>query len=876
MTHKQLNRVIGGAVFLASFILYALTVAPTVSFWDCGEFVATSYTMGVPHPPGSPIFLVLGRFFTAIPVFDDISLRMNYMSVISSALSVLLGYLIIVRLIQFYKPDVASWTLLDKLSIYGSAVIGSLAFAVSDSFWFNAVESEVYALSMFFTAIVFWLILEWTDHGDEGHNERYLLLIAYVIGLAIGIHLLNMLTIFAVAVIYYFRKYEFTVLSFFLMMIISVLVFGAIYPGIIKGVPLLLKNHWFYSVAVLGLIGYGIYWSHVNRHKVINLVLLSVLMIVVGYASYAAIYIRANAHPPINENDPSTPAKMFSYLNREQYGDSPIFNRTWSPDPVHQRAYARYDGPWDYFWSYQVNHMFNRYLGWNFVGRESDIQDADVDFSKYWAIPLIFGLFGAWYHFYRDYKRGMALLALFFLTGYAIVLYLNQTEPQPRERDYSYVGAFFAFAVWIGIGMHGFLETLRELVKSESLQKAAVGAGVIAGLVFIPGRMLAVNYYSHDRSHWYVPADYSINLLGGLEKDAIIFTNGDNDTFPLWYQQEVERYRTDVRVVNLSLLNTDWYISQLKNEEPRGAKKVALPANYTDQTISDIQPQIWPDTGYVLTVPINQQAILASDLGREPDLKIDSQIKFKLDPTMHYQGYGLLRVQDYLIFDIIVANAWKRPVYFAITVPEENRIGLDNYLRLEGMVYRLVPSKGGSPFFRMKEDVMFKNLTEVYQYRNLNLDDVYYDENIRRLVTNYRNLFIQLATSYSEKNEMDQAFAVIEKMGTFFSEKTFPIDDALSLINMAAVYKDKPEFKQKYTEYMLKAEDMVKADLFSRRGDPKNVYFMERIYRDMKRYKEASDFFRSILEQYPGEPYVLNKIKFYDSLAAGSAPAPVK
>jgi len=873
MTHKQSNRLIGGFVLLASFILYALTVAPTVSFWDCGEFVATSYTLGVPHPPGSPIFLVLGRFFTSIPVFDDISLRMNYMSVISSALTVLLAYLIIVRLIQYYKPNPDGWSLIDKISAYGSAVVGAFAFAVSDSFWYNAVESEVYALSMFFTAIVIWLILEWADHGDEGHNERYLLLIAYVIGLAIGIHLLNMLTIFAVAVIYYFRKYEFTFLGFFIMMLVSVGVFAAIYPGIIKGVPKLLELPLIISFLILGALAFLIYWSHVNRYKLVNLALLATLMIVVGYASYMVILIRANAHPPINENDPSTAERMYSYLNREQYGENKMFPRRWSPDPVHQRYYSRYSSDMDYFITYQVNHMFNRYLGWNFIGRESDIQDAGVDFSKYWAIPFIFGLFGLYYHFLKDYKRGMAVLALFFLTGYAILLYLNQTEPQPRERDYSYVGAFFAFALWIGIGVNGFLETLREIAKGDAMQKLAVPVGLLLTFIFIPGRMLAENYHSHDRSKWYVPADYAKNLLGGLEPNAIIFTNGDNDTFPLWYQQEVERFRTDVRVVNLSLLNTDWYILQLKNEEPRGAAKVALPPMYTDEAIRNIQPQVWEDGGKLMNILVSQKNVMESDLGREPDIKTDSVVSFKMDPTMRYPMDGqvipLIRVQDFLIYDIIVANQWRRPVYFAITVPEDNRIGIENYLRLEGMVYRVVPSRGGNPFDRIQPEKMRKNLTEIYQFRNLDLDGVYYDENIRRLVQNYRNLFQRLSFYYLEKNDKRAALEVVDKMNAVFSEKTFPYDEARSLINVAEVYRDFPEYKEKYTDYMLRAEEMVNAQMTGAgQEDPMNYLLLERIYNDMKRYKEASELLKVLQRRYPGEPSLITKIKRYDSLSA--------
>lgn len=311
MTHNKMNRILGAVVFLTAFILYYISISPTVSFWDCGEFIATSFTMGVPHPPGSPFFLVLGRLFTSIPFFEDIGKRMNLISTISSALTILFLYLIIVRLIREWKPSPDQWDFFDKLSVYGAGMIGAFVFMVSDSFWFNAVEAEVYAISMCLTAAVTWLILKWSEQADQPGNERWLLLIAYLFGIATSIHLLNLLAFFFISCIYFFKKYEYSLFSFGILIVVSVLLFFSIYPGIVKYGPVLVSKGIFVSVIALGALLYMIYWTQQNKHKLANLALLSVLMIVLGYASYAVIYIRANVDPPINENDPSNETESF-------------------------------------------------------------------------------------------------------------------------------------------------------------------------------------------------------------------------------------------------------------------------------------------------------------------------------------------------------------------------------------------------------------------------------------------------------------------------------------------------------------------------------------------------------------------------------------
>ena len=877
MTHQQTNKIIGAFVFLTALILYILTVSPTVSFWDCGEFIATSFTMGVPHPPGGPFFLILGRVFTTIPFTEDIGMRMNLISVVTSATTILLLYLIIVRLIREWKSSPENWDLLDKFSVYAPAIIGAFVFMVSDSFWFNAVEAEVYAISMCLTAVVTWLILKWAEQSDEPHNERWLLLIAYMFGIATAIHLLNLLAFFFIACIYYFKKYEYSFASFMVLIGVSVLLFFAMYPGIVKYGPVIAaKGGMFVTILVVAGLAYLVYWTHINRHRMANLAVLSVLMIMLGYASYTVIYLRATVDPPINENDPSNSERMFSYLNREQYGDSPIFPRRWSQDPAHQQEYKKYKSDGDFFWTYQIQHMFNRYLAWNFIGRAGDVQDSGVDWSKFWGLPFLLGMLGMYHHFNRDPKRGISVLALFFLTGYAIVLYLNQTEPQPRERDYSYVGAFFAFAIWIGIGANAVLEYSREFAKNDSLSKFLAPGLTLVMLVFLPGRMLAVSFHEHDRSGNYVAYDYARNILAGLEPNAIIFTNGDNDTFPLWYQQEVERYRTDVRIVNLSLLNTDWYIKQLKNNQPRGAQKVALPPNITNESLVDISPIQWVREGRVVDVAVNKKNVLESDLSSTIDpLSIQDTISWKMDATISYREYSLLRVQDFMIYNIIRANEWKNPVYFAITVPESNRIGIDNYLRLEGLVYRLVPSRGGNPFDNVEQKTMKTNLIEKYWYRNLNDADVYYDENIRRLVLNYRNLFMRLAYTHFEKSDSTSAIEVVEKMGELIPTTVFPYEDARTLISISEIYKTHPDYKQKYFELLADAEELILKDM-QRSFDPTDFMMLERVYANTNRYADAATLLEQLLVRYPQETELKRKVEYYRELAKTTQPIKTK
>ncbi len=866
MTHRTINRTLAAVLFFVSEILYLRTMAPTFSFWDCGEFIATAYTLGIPHPPGSPLFLLLGRLFSMIPFFRDTGARVNLISTLASAATIMLTYLITVRLIGMYRksePDL--WSPAEKVSAYGGAVIGALALALSDSFWFNAVEAEVYALSSLFTALVVWLLLRWYEEEPKAGHERWLMLVMYIIGLSIGVHLLSLLAIFAVALAWYFKKYEVTVKSFALLMVAASGLFFLIYIGIIKGLPLLLQlTSWWGFLLFLVLLGYAIWYSHRHRKALMNTLLMSLFLIIIGYTSYSMIYVRAQAGPPINENNPSSSETFVSYLNRDQYGDMPLWPRRWSPEPVHQYFYQHYSSDLDYFVTYQMKKMYFRYFGWQFIGREHDMEGAGVDWSVLWGIPFLVGLVGAVTHFRREWKMGLVVTALFVLTGAALVIYLNQTEPQPRERDYSYVGSFFAFALWIGIGVESIWQWLGVRLKPAGRRNQMVLAvlTVATALLFINGRMLWANYRVHDRSGNFVPWDWAWNLLQSCEKDAILFTNGDNDTFPLWYLQEVERIRTDVRVVNLSLANTGWYLDQLKNSSPRGAKPVAF--TMSDGEIADIT-----------YVPVDSvDAELPSSLARQqllresrlhgvslPSEPLDT-IKWLLKPGLTYNGQGYLRPQDIAVYEILMNNFSQRPIYFALTVDPESMIGLENYLRLDGLAYKVVPLKSADPMSYVDSSLLYRNLVELYRYRNLNNHQVTLEETSRRLCGNYTPLFVRLALDLAADPE--GVLAIHEASGAVRSVQrgtlALQVLDTSARLLPLAQYPLNPELAGSvialYVRLGEKQKTSVYIDYLERLGihsspatDPRLFYVLARAYRDVGRKEDAKRIIASLARE---------------------------
>ena len=840
---------IAAIIFLITFVIYFDTMAPTVSYWDCGEFIAVSHTLGVPHPPGSPFFLLLGRIFSMIPFNEDIAFRVNIISPIVSALAVMLLYLTIVKIVTHWRGKVENLT--DVLIVFGGASVGALTFAFTDSHWFNAVEAEVYAFSTFFTAIVVWLILLWNEKADQSGHERYILIIAYMIGLATGLHLLNLLTIPFVTLIIYFRKYKLEWQSFSITVIITAIIFFVIHNGIIKGLPKMAAG--FLGVSGTALVILSVFglmvWAIMNKQNLLSIASTSVVLILIGYSTYTLIYIRSNQDPTIDENDPETVKAMISYLEREQYGSVGQFprrfnglrqmyevagpprgeNRTYTARQKAQYRKTDLDKQWDFFWDYQIKKMYNRYFLWQFAGRGpsteqgvtpmgANSREDGVDWTQFGLpLALILGLLGMVYQGIKDQRMSFSIMSLFLLTGYAVILYLNQDDPQPRERDYSYVGSFFAFSIWIGAGVAAVGEFIQSKISNKEISTRVISITLALSILFVPGVMLSVNYHSHDRSGNYVAWDYSYNILQSVGPNGILFTNGDNDTFPLWYLQEVENVRKDVAVVNLSLLNTPWYIKQWKEARPDETKFI----NLTDKKVDEITSQLTRWEERKMQVPVKN----------DPENN-EGYIEWTLKPTFAGQA---LRVQDVMILKIIKDAGWEVPIYFAVTVSQSNRIGLDPYLDMQGLTFQLKSHKT-SP---VDQEMMYKNLmTKIgpddwssgftmagfnsqndngytnwsreyqpgYMFRNLGNKETYYNDQVIRLLQNYRSAYMQLAVTYymdyqQEKRKKtpdkyvltdlsEKAITVLDQMRFNIPESTIPITSEDLHYQVARLYGD--------------------------------------------------------------------------------------
>ncbi len=879
---RLLHRIFAASLFLVSFIIYFLTIAPTTSFWDCGEFITCAYTLGVPHPPGAPFYLLLGRIFTLIPWAADIGLRVNIISAIATALTVMLTYLIIAKLIILWRGKAK--TIEDRFILYGGSIIGALAFAVSDSLWFNAVEAEVYAISMFFTAIVVWLILVWHEQADDPASDKYLFLIAYCIGLAIGIHLLNILALPAIFLIVYFRKYDLKLSTFLIYLaillaitfislkiyidtksisyasilpfaavisvifirkkipayfnlllfsVISIFIFITIYPGIVKWLPnlvLIIKRAFGASftfalviIFILALVG-AIYSAIHFRKRVVFVVLTSLLLIIIGASTFPSVYFRSKLNPAIDENDPENLENLVSYINREQYGDWGFIERR-AP-----------------LWEYQIKKMYVRYFLWQYFGKGASLGNDNfiaetISLRGIWAIPFLIGMMGMVHHFVKDYRRALAILGLLFMTGLVIVLYLNQPDPQPRERDYVYVASFFAFALWIGIGIAGLLESIVETIRHNALMRKIVMAVVVGMLLlFIPINMLAFNYHTHDRCGNYLAFDYSYNLLQSCEPDAILFTNGDNDTFPLWFLQYVYKIRTDVRVVNLSLLNTQWYIKQLRDQEPH------VPINLTDSEVNQLTGIYWPDPK-IIKIPIPQEVYQKEleDLEQRKEFALKAvtnppEITFELGPT--YLGKAI-RIQDWMILNIIASNQFKKPIYFAVTVSKESMLNMDNYLRMDGLVYKLITYPGEA----ISPSRLRVNLFDRFQYRNLDNPHVYYNDNDSGLLINYRAGFLRLAYFYHTEKMYDDMVLTLDKMQERIPESVIPASDPRMTLSIGSMYVEagRPE----------KAEKILLELIHQNPNYRDSYYFLFSLYAESGAYDKGKDLAKALVDVNP-------------------------
>jgi hypothetical protein len=729
MEFKRIHYGFAAASFFIALLTYGLTMQPTIPFWDCGEFAAAAIGMGVPHPPGAPLWTIVGRLGMLIPIFTDMTARYNFLSVLSSAASILLLYLTIVRLITLWRG--APKSMADVLVHFGGAFIGALAYTFTDSFWFNALECEVYAFGSLFISLVPWLILVWYDHADEPHSEKYLLLIAYVIGLSLGVHQLALLTLFPVFMLVYYKRWpKTTVKGWILMVISSVVAFWFIFKIVLSDlVDWAGGAGWMASFLILaGIIG-GIIYTHQKKKAIWNVALWGAILIFTGYTTYTVIMVRAAQNPPMNQHHASTFKILAEYINREQYGEAKEMPRRLEEqnrDHSHDATFNNYSSDGDFFWRYQTGHMFTRYLMWNFVGRANDEQDAGVDYSKTWALPFLLGLFGLFWHFKRDPKRALTLVGTFIIMGFLTAWYQNQQDPQPRERDYFYVGAFYIYAMWLGIGATGILEFIRSRFSKKEEGTIVVGeesdvvpiltgrgnAGVIFGgvallLLIIPINMCiglaglatgqpfskASKWAEYSRRHNYVPYEYAYNFLQSCDKNAILFTAGDNDTFPLWCLQDVYGIRRDIRIVNLSLGNMSWYIKQLKHERPWDAADVIDLPSFTDEKMSN------PDESEAGIRALGGPAenvsfdVSAQTMQQFNGVAAPGRMDWKYTGQFPQEGgQYVFTIADQLVKDIVRYNIEKRPIYFASLVPPSYMAGLDPYLVYEGMAARVTPT----------------------------------------------------------------------------------------------------------------------------------------------------------------------------------------
>ncbi len=864
MEHKKVNRIVAGSVFIVSLVTYVITLSPTVVFWDVGEFCAAAFSLQVPHPPGAPLFLLLARLASMIPFASDVAVRMHFISALASALTCGLLYLLSVSFIVMWRGEPT--TLYDRVVVYGSAVIGALSLTFSPTFWFNAVEAEVYGMSMLFVGGIIWLGMRWYQHAADQGGEMYLLLIAYIVGLAVGVHLLAILALFPVMLFYYFRNYEFSMPSLIKFGVVAMIIFGVVYPGVVKELPSLLdgefggtKSEIFVFVPAILVVAacYGVYYSIKKHNRALNIAVLSFLLIILGYSTYTMVYIRANAKPPMNENNPSTLARLVLYLNREQYGEAPLIDRRWNNDPDQRAAQAKYTSDLDFFWKYQLDHMYLRYFGWNYVGSEGDWKEAGVNWNQLYGIPLFLGIVGAFHHWRRDPKMAAVATATFVVMGLALVVYFNMQEPQPRERDYFYVGSFFIFSMWIGMGVLGAIDWIRQRFEATGKNSFTAFGILILAFIFVPVNMLRTNFHQADRKGNYVAWDYSYNLLQTCDQDAILFTNGDNDTFPLWYLQDVEGVRRDVRVVCLSLLNTSWYITQLKHEEPYGARRVAI--SIPDAEIASIGPREFQPRMVRLPVPgeimkrysVEGTSATLRDKDRMSD--VPDTISFYMPNTISYGNVKAIRVQDLLVYNIILSTNWQRPVYFAMTVAPDGQIGLKDYLQLEGLSFRLVPRKGTSFWSNMNEPRMRQQLfTDVqkpsktpaigYLWRGLNDSTIYFDEDIRRLMTNYRQAFLLLAQYYANTaGESQKAAGPLDRMEQLIPRKVLAADYRTKIYeaSLYAAGGRSDKFEEICTEIVGELKPIVDRGKAEPLSYDNPYLVLLQTYEQMRRYDEA-------------------------------------
>ncbi|KOY84787.1 hypothetical protein AD998_00240 [bacterium 336/3] len=931
---KKLNTILGWIAFLIATTVYLLTLEPTASYWDCGEFISASAKLEVPHPPGTPFFLLVNRMFAMLASEpSQVAYMVNLSSGLSSGFTILFLYwtisLLALKFFNYNKPDFEP-TKAQTHSIMFASAVGALAYAFSDSFWFSAVEAEVYAMSSFLTGFIFWAMLKWDVVKEEKMANRWLLLIAYLIGISIGVHPLNLLTIPALAMIYYFNKSKNVTLKGTIYSILAGSAILVFLMWLIPGLPTLAKKIEVFFVNTIGLpfnsgilflglliiggIIYGIVYSIKKGKVLLNIGMLSFTLVLIGYASYGIILIRSAYNPPMDENNPEDLVTLISYLNREQYGSRPLLfgpiftsqQELYEKMQIEQRQMSYYQGftetpiykkdekqgkyvivnyarepiygpevrqmffprihstsqghnrlyrSWlnieedetitmyhnlKFFFKFQLGHMYWRYFAWNFIGRESDIKDAGIALggssknlpeylaknkarNNFFAIPLILGIVGIVFNILRNKQTAGIIGLLFLLTGMALIVYLNSPPIEPRERDYIYVGSFYAFAIWMGFGVLGLIEILEGVLSKNKPTPQDPTAGItyknpvawsVAGVlgvacVFL---MLQQGWDDHNRSGRYYSVDSAKNLLSSCEPNSILFTGGDNDTFPLWYAQEVEGFRTDVRVCNTSLLGTDWYISQMKlpayDSDPLPISlEEPLYRSGTNDVISVEPSPILPEKEAKKLmgegIPLDQyldllkqknqyilddkgESILPSQkllLSIEKDIDFIKKSGFlpaQADTLLKYPMYWQLPAKsidkdELIMLDIIVNNHWKRPIYFATQLGADDYLGLKDYMQIEGLAYRLLPVPVGISTPKNKElyvntDLSYdlfmkekkqtfkgKEITRKMTWRGLDNPKVYHNEDYLGFIAQARENIVEIAEALIAEGKKDKA-----------------------------------------------------------------------------------------------------------------------
>lgn len=969
MNTITIKRIFGFFIAVATWIVFYNTAHPSVAFWDCGEVAAAASALQVPHPPGSPMYTLLGRIFAMLPIAENIGFRVNLLSVTVSAFSSLLLFLTLVRIIENFGGRDYKNTF-SSLLTYIPAAIGALAFSFSHSFWFNGSESEIYALNTFvFTAIIYFGLL-WNEKADEPDNLKYIFMIVFLVGISTAIRMVGVLAITPIAMLIIFRKFiddekatqktgyillahgavllivaailwngetgntppsqveyqDFDMKFKMIMVVISAAFMGAfwkkvfnknsvyiaiiigvvskfiIYDGIFKKIPVLLELLAGDSSTVavilmavlLGGLGYGIYYGAKHNKHAIHIISMSIFLIIVGYSSYTMIIIRAKQSPPMNENDPKSFSDLISYLNRDQYGDFPTFKRRFATENHQMGVYSNYTSDLDFMWKYQMNHMMTRYILWSYGGRESWDQDAgpniypfngvgniigsafNIKFAgdghnSFFGIPFIIGLLGIYFHFRKDWKMASVILLLFIFVSYLFAFYQNQQEPQPRERDKFYATVCFVFAIWIGIGARGIVDFIGKKVKQESTAKFAAMATLTLLVLLVPFRMLQANYHEHDRSRNHSPWDYAYDILQSCQPDAILFTNGDNDTFPLWYLQDVEGIRRDVRVCCLSLANISWYNKQLKNREPYGAKKV--PMNLSDDELDAIQSQPTQWQAQDVSLPVPKDVL--KEFGVTDTAVINKgAISWRLNPTINYGDMGFLRFQDVIVKDIIEANKWERPIQFVIS-GDNAKIGLNDYMRVEGLTYRLVPIKAERNGELVNEPVLWKNLMEEnpsyskeykpgFKFRGFNDSTIFYDDNQQRYISSLRNPFISLALNFHRKGDNAKALEVMDRMEKILPHKLITMDYRY-FYDITTIFRACGGMKQ-YATYAKEIEAEALKKIAENPADTEAFRVLLDIYESLKDYDKAIGILNRVQMMYPNDPSIKAQISRYESL----------